>query len=157
MAMHSPQPAQSNPLLIGICITAVAAGATAGVAIIVHSCRPRYYCLWDSDNKLKLCRQTTRKAAIISGYDVLLGPFDDDKACQRACVTNNIPVPITHEVYIDPPMFIERSTDLVHWTVAQNITGEVPEALTWGETNRVDRTCFYRVKLLDALIDSTTN
>lgn len=134
--VHRPR-AQLVP---AICITAFAALAVGGVVVCVRSCQPVYYCVRDDEANLDYCIITTRRDAQAEGLKIKAGPFKDVEKCDTSCHVTNLLTGLTLPVVI-----IEKSTDLVNWTVHAQTPGTL-DCFEWSETNRVDQTCFYRAR-----------
>lgn len=134
--VHQPR-AQLVP---AICITAFAALAVGGVVVCVKSCQPVYYCVRDEDAALDYCLITTRRDANAAGLTIKSGPYKDVGKCDTSCHVTNLLTGLTL-----PLVTIEKSTDLVNWTVCAVTPGTL-DCFEWSETNSVDQTCFYRAR-----------
>jgi len=139
---HRPS-AQIAPAAFCIVISAVV--IAGGVTIWVSSCKPKYYCIRDDENNLQWCEITTKREALISGYKIVSGPWNDAQACDHSCHPTNLltKVVLPQPKVIGPLIHIERSTDLQTWTECASFVGD-PESFEWSESMQ-EATCFYRV------------
>jgi len=122
-----------------ICIVVVTALATTGIVIMVSSCKPKYFVIHDEENNLKYCKITTRREANLEGLKIVAGPFKDAQQCDRAAHPTNLLAMATAMVTI------EKSTDLINWTVAGQTPGTI-DCFEWDYTNSVSGACFFRVR-----------
>jgi hypothetical protein len=127
------------PTLAAVCLVLIAVGAVVGVAVIVRSCRPRYYCVSDDETGQQWCRLMDKGDLIRPTLRILSGPYKDAKKCELICATNVV-------AEIDPEMFtlhLEKSTNLVDWVECAQL--QTDGAFEWSETNTVDAPfCYYR-------------
>lgn len=128
-----------SQLVPALCITAFAAIAVGGIVVVVQSCKPKYWVIEDEENHLKYCKITTKREAQLDGLKIVAGPFADATQCDRVAHPTNLLAKVVSMVTI------EKSTDLVNWTVAGEVAGTA-DCFEFTETNRVDSVCFYRVR-----------
>ena len=127
-------------LVPALCITAFAALAVGGVVVCVKSCQPVYYCVQDDEAAMDYCMITTRRDAAAAGLTIKGGPFKDVEKCDTSCHVTNLLTGLSL-----PLVTIEKSTDLVTWTVCGSVAGTL-DCFEWSETNRVDQAAFYRAR-----------
>ncbi len=122
-----------------VCLVIIAAVAVGGVAIIVSSCQPKYYCCEDAETKNRWCRIVARNDPEATEFKIISGPYKDASKCNQIC-TNGPPIAASEPIV---ELHIEKSTDLQHWTECAKLQVD-PTFFEWSETNTVDRACYYR-------------
>lgn len=130
--------AQAVPIF---CVAIVVVMVAGCAVVYVHSCGPKYYCVWDPEVELQWCTSTTRKEAAVAGWQIKAGPFKTNEACDPVCHPTNIIFP---HIEGEANMTIEKSTNLVNWAQCAAFVGD-PECFEWSETNALSGACFYRV------------
>jgi hypothetical protein len=141
LPMERPK-AQMAP---AICLVIIAAAAVGGVVLVVKACAPKYYCVRD-ESQVTYCLVTTPRDAALAGLRVLSGPYKDGHFCEVWCSTNTV---ITTKSTVLSTLTIERSYDLVNWTVWQSTNVDLnvfteTQAYFDYSTNRA---CYYRANL----------
>jgi hypothetical protein len=120
--------AGAGPLCIGIGLVAVA----CGVYVIIRSCRPRWRCVWDSEQEKPLHRWATtmtRKAIEASGFKIAgcVDGYPTEAACKRYCCDDPVPPDCIPAASFDSETIqnfsIQSSSNLVDWVVEETFTG----------------------------------
>lgn len=150
-------PADSDLYWIPVCVIGAAVVAGAVVTWMMKSCKPKYYCVQDSDGNTFPSNATKTERAV-NEWKVKSGPYASVEEATAVCPpkTNSLSAfvaiasmsettALEDEVLIpSEPISIWKSTNLVHWVKVASLMDD-PYSFSWSETNALDSHAFYRV------------
>lgn len=124
-----------------ICLVIVAAAAVGGVAVLIKTCSPKYFCVQDQETGDQWCRIIRTKEQLRPTLVVISGPYKDAKYCEQICPTNTLPSVSASEFITT--IHIEKSYDLTNWVECAAIEGD-PDMFEWSEIETNTVACYYR-------------
>lgn len=123
-----------------VCLVIIAAVAVGGVAVVISSCQPKYYCCEGNETHQRWCRIVKRGEPVAEDFKIISGPYKDANYCAQIC-TNEVATAQSPVVTVE--LHIEKSADLQTWIECAKLQVD-PEFFEFSETNTVDVACFYR-------------
>jgi hypothetical protein len=137
----NPQPAS---VWVAACVVVFAGAMAIGTAVVIRNCKPKYYCMKDSEGT-HFIGTATKKERQINGWVVVSGPYDTPDAG-----TNNCPPPATNSVAfsesIESIIHIQESTNLVDWVTLASFQDD-PGNFSYQHTNTTSSKAFYRAMI----------
>lgn len=129
--------------VLAVCLIGAAVIAGATIIFTVKTCKPKYYCMKDSDGNY-FSSNATKKDRIVNDWVIISGPYSSAESaaanCHKPAATGLVMMAALEsgdQVYIpEVPIKIWKSHNLVSWVLRDTIIDD-PSNFSWSETNAI--------------------